>query len=366
MPPGTNKTSREKALVAVRFSAMGDVAMAVSVVAEACRALSPLKIVFVTRKPFGKLFVSHPDNLVVVEADLKQQHRGISGMKKLLDEISEKYDIVALADLHSVLRTHALRFFARLHSIPVARIHKGRKDKKRLTRLGASAFGHKLPTSIERYRDVFTRLGYLPGALPPSPRAPLPPPPLADCDIAARRKDDEIWIGIAPFAAHKGKIWPLDNMETLVKMLAAKGYRLWLFGAGDKETETLDRMASGHENIVNVAALKLGLTKELRLIASLNLMVSMDSGNMHLAELMSTPCVSIWGATHPAAGFANIGDDPARQIGLDLKCRPCSVYGDKPCRFNDFHCLTDISPRMVETVIEKALFSSPQNSYRKN
>lgn len=362
MPPGTNNTSREKALVAVRFSAMGDVAMAVSVVAEACRALSPLKIVFITRKPFGQLFVSPPDNLVVVEADLKQRHHGVAGMKKLLDEISERYDIIGLADLHSVLRTHALRFFARLRAIPVARIHKGRKDKKRLTRIGASAFGHKLPTSIDRYRDVFTRLGYDPGNLPPSPRGSLSPAPRAGFDCV----DGEIWIGIAPFAAHKGKIWPLDKMETLVNRLAAKGYRLWLFGAGEKETEILNRIASGHENIVNVAALRLGLTGELRLIASLNLMVSMDSGNMHLADLMSTPCVSIWGATHPAAGFANIGDDPTRQIGLDLKCRPCSVYGNKPCRFNDYHCLTDISPLMVEDAIEKALSSSPNNSCSKN
>ncbi len=339
---------------------MGDVAMAVSVVERACRALSPLKIVFVTRKPFSQLFVSPPDNLVVVEADLKLRHKGVVGMKKLLDEIASQYEIVGVADLHSVLRTHALRFFARLRGIPVARIHKGRKEKKRLTEVGAEAFGHSLPSSVERYRDVFARLGYDPGELPPSPRSPLSPAPRTGSS------ESEIWIGIAPFAAHKGKIWPLDKMETLIKRLAAKGYRLWLFGAGEKETEILSRFASEDKRITNVATLSLGLKGELKLISSLNLMVSMDSGNMHLAELVSTPCISIWGATHPAAGFANIGDDPARQVGLDQKCRPCSVYGNKPCRFNDYHCLTGISPQMVEDAIEKALSSSPKNSCSKN
>ena len=76
----------------------------------------------------------------------------------------------------------------------------------------------------------------------------------------------------------------------------------------------------------------------------------MDSGNMHLAALSGVPVLSIWGATHPDAGFGpwGQGEEAILQIPTDeLTCRPCSVFGNKPCWRGDLACLTSIS---VETV----------------
>ena len=76
----------------------------------------------------------------------------------------------------------------------------------------------------------------------------------------------------------------------------------------------------------------------------------MDSANMHLASLTGIPVVSIWGATHPYAGFMGWGQSLDNAIQLDMDCRPCSIFGQKPCRLGDYPCLNNIKP---ETVVEK-------------
>ena len=84
----------------------------------------------------------------------------------------------------------------------------------------------------------------------------------------------------------------------------------------------------------------------------LDVMLSMDSANMHLASLVNIPVVSIWGATHPYAGFMGWKQLPVNTVQLDLSCRPCSVYGQKPCWRGDYACLRDIKPEQVIAKIE--------------
>ena len=93
-----------------------------------------------------------------------------------------------------------------------------------------------------------------------------------------------------------------------------------------------------------------GLKEELSLIYQLDVMISMDSANMHLASLVNTPVVSIWGATHPYAGFMGWNQRIDNAVQIDLPCRPCSIYGKKPCYRNDFACMNQITP---ETIVEK-------------
>ena len=97
---------------------------------------------------------------------------------------------------------------------------------------------------------------------------------------------------------------------------------------------------------------KLNMRTELNLMSHLDVMLSMDSANMHLASLVNIPVVSIWGATHPYAGFMGWKQLPVNTVQLDLSCRPCSVYGQKPCWRGDYACLRDIKPEQVIAKIE--------------
>ena len=97
---------------------------------------------------------------------------------------------------------------------------------------------------------------------------------------------------------------------------------------------------------------KLNMRTELNLMSHLDVMLSMDSANMHLASLVNIPVVSVWGATHPYAGFMGWKQLPVNTVQLDLSCRPCSVYGQKPCWRGDYACLRDITPEQVIAKIE--------------
>ena len=77
------------------------------------------------------------------------------------------------------------------------------------------------------------------------------------------------------------------------------------------------------------------------------LWVSMDSANMHLASLVGTRVVSIWGGTHPYAGFLGWNQKAENCIQLDMPCRPCSVYGNKSCLRSDYACLNGIAPNQI-------------------
>lgn len=162
----------------------------------------------------------------------------------------------------------------------------------------------------------------------------------------------EKWIGIAPFAAHKGKIYPLDKMERVIELLLERepNCRIFLFGGGAEERELLTQWESRHDRCT--CALLGSLYNELVLMSHLDTMVSMDSANMHLASLTGTRVVSVWGATHPFAGFMGWNQSPADAVQTTLPCRPCSIFGNKPCLHGNYPCLNSITP---EEIVERVL-----------
>lgn len=356
------KKNKPRAIVLTRFSALGDVAMTIPPVYDLCMARPDRVVVVVTRTWMGAMMANAPSNLRVVGADLNGRHKGPLGMVRLARELAHDYDIEAFIDLHDVLRTRILRAAMRLQGVPVTIIDKGRRAKRQLVRMGADAYsregGEPLPATIDRYRDAIDRAGYRDirrrfTALYP-PTAP----------------DGTCRIGVAPFAAHEGKVYPLDKMAEVVRLLADRpDTTIYLFGAGPSETAILDEWAAGRPNIINMAARKAGLRAEMELMATLDTMLAMDSANMHLAAVAGTPrLVSIWGATHPAAGFTPFRPSPANGgfasgcerlreythtiIQTDQPCRPCSIYGNRPCRYpSPRPCLATISPTTIANIV---------------
>ena len=83
------------------------------------------------------------------------------------------------------------------------------------------------------------------------------------------------------------------------------------------------------------------------MMGQLDVMLSMDSANMHLASLVGTRVVSVWGGTHPYAGFLGWSQKTEDCAQLDMPCRPCSVYGNKPCLRGDYACMNGITPSQI-------------------
>lgn len=347
-----------KNLLITRFSALGDVAMTLPVVYDACRSNPDVHFFLVTRPVPAKVFVSPPYNLSIISVDLSK-YKGIKGMKELADDLMQRYHIDAYADLHDVLRTKLLRLFMRMKGVKVAHIHKMRHARKALTRKHNKVM-LPLTSSRAKYREVFHRLGMsLNDTFTGLFREQAPTPEIFK-DASAAKQPGEIWIGIAPFAQHAGKIYPMSLMKLVVDTLAARpGYKLFLFGAGDKEKKILAEWQKQYpENLINMAEKKIGLAAELALLYYCDAMISMDSANMHLASLVRIPVISIWGATHPYCGFMGWHQRRETTVQLDMICRPCSIYGNKPCSRRDYHCLAGIPPSLVISRLDDTLNTS--------
>ncbi len=345
------KFKKEPHILIVRLSAMGDVAILPHVVRQLRADFPDLKITVLTRPAF-QTFFRGIDNIEFIAPDFKKQHKGIPGIIRLAREVA-RHGITHMADVHDVLRTKLLRRLLRLSGVKVAVIDKGRAEKRALTRKYHKYMVQLMP-SYERYRETVRQLGFCMGEPQPVERKAAAIPKEI-FDVTGPKNG--IWVGIAPFAKHLGKIYPTSLSGELIGLLAAQYDRVLIFGGGAFEKEYAECMEGRYEN-VHSAIGKIRIGEEMDLISNLDAMVTMDSGSMHIASLVGTPVVSIWGATHPFAGFYGFGQDADNAVQLSLPCRPCSVYGNKPCMYHDYPCLHGISPESVFEKVEKVVCTS--------
>ena len=326
---------------------MGDVAMAVPVIRALVDQYPNVQITVVS-KPFLKPLFSGIRNVYFFAADVKKKHRGILGLLQLFRELRIK-KITHVADFHDVLRSKVLRTLFQMIGTPVISIDKGRFEKKALTR-STNKVLKPLKNSHQRYADVLSALGFSTDLSDPKP---IQRKPLSNKLISITGKKARQWVGIAPFAAFKGKIYPIHLMEKVIVSLASKGFQLFLFGGGQKEIEQLNALEKKYDNVLNTAG-KFSFEEELQLISSLDLMISMDSGNAHLSAMQQVKTITLWGVTHPYAGFAPF-DQPADFCLLSNLEKypkiPCSVYGNKIADGYE-NAMESISPK---TVIDKVL-----------
>ena len=345
-----NKKPKYKNVLVIRFSAIGDVAMTVPVLQSVARAYPDTHFTMLSNARFAPLFAGMPDNVSFLGVDLKKDYHGFGAMFKLFLSLRKKH-FDAVADIHRVLRTTALSFFYRLFFTKVRRIHKDRRSRKRLTRFKNKDLTPRL-TSFDRYRIVLEKLGFKFDVEFSSIFGNGKGDLSAIKNIVGNKECP--WIGVAPFAAHKGKIYPLYLMEEVVAQLDSAGVcRQFVFAYG-KELAQVQEWAEKYRSVEMIDT-SLGMAGELILRSHMNVMLAMDSSNMHLASLTGTPVVSIWGATHPAAGFMGWGQDPDNCIQLDLPCRPCSIYGKKECMYGDYRCLTGIDPDTIFSKVKSYL-----------
>ena len=310
----------------MRLSAMGDVAMTVPVLRALAQRYPELKLTVISR-PFFQPFFKDIPNLHFFAFDAKARHKGILGLWRLYQDL-KTLKIDAFADLHNVLRSKAVRSLFALNGKKIAFVDKGRAEKKALSRAENKIF-QPLTTMFERHQLVFENLGFpIDLSRPQFPvKAKISQP-----EFVTTVSQSNTLIGIAPFAQYDSKVYPLDLMQEVIDALAAnKNHTIFLFGGGQNEKEQLDNLKGKKNNVINMAG-KVPFTAELDLISNLDVMLSMDSGNGHIAAMLGVPVITLWGATHPYAGFLPFNQTLDNALVSDRNHYPnlpTSVYGNK-------------------------------------
>lgn len=352
-----------KSVLIMRLTAMGDVAMTAPIVASVCKANPDVHFSMLSTKAFGPFFEELP-NFTFLGTNIRKEKGGVTALWRIFRTLRSasadnaeipvpKFDTVI--DLHDVLRTKVLRNLFRMAGVKVFSIDKGRAEKRKLIK---GSDRHQLTPMPERYAKVFRKAGLVvpegkfARTIPDFPQSVLP--------VAAHRSEEK-WIGISPFAQHRSKMYPSERMiSVMTGLLQTPNVRLFVFGGGAVEAEGARVMIDNATRVNNDFRYRchnmigvMSLSDEMALMSHLDCMISMDSSNMHLCSLYGVRVVSLWGGTHPYAGFLGYGQKVEDAVQRnDLDCRPCSIFGNVPCRLGDYRCF-DIDPA---TVVSRVLY----------
>ncbi len=344
-----------KHILVIRLSAMGDVAMSVPVLRAFIEQNPNVKITVLSRGFFKPLF-DNMANISFYTVDVTGKHKGVLGLFKLHNELKQ-LKIDAIADIHNVLRSKILRFYFSISHLNISVIDKGRAEKKALTK-NVNKVLKQLKTTHQRYADVFRNLGFKVDLSHPTFSKK---PDLSSEILKITSLDHYKWIGIAPFAQYQSKMYPLDLIEEVIsKLISFNEFKIFLFGGGNNEIKILDALAAKFDGVISVAG-KLKLSDELHLISNLDCMVSMDSANSHLAAMQGVKTITIWGITHPFAGFAPFNQPKDHNLLPDLDKYPnipCSIYGNKVCPGYE-NVMRSIQPSEVVEKIISVLKNKP-------
>ena len=204
-----------------------------------------------------------------------------------------------------------------------------------------------LPTMVDRYAFL---------AEPPGKTLarPVPPPSLrvgsADLDAVLRKfgLDTNRPVTIFCPGAEYGpaRRWPAEHFGELAKSIVGEGNQVWLLGS-PKDREIADQVKTASGGICRNLAGETNLTDAIRLLAAANLVVSNDTGLLHLASALNRPVVALYGSTAP--GLAPPYSDRSASVSLNLSCSPCR---QRVCPLGHFNCMKQLTPERVENRIK--------------
>lgn len=326
---------------------MGDVAMTVPVLRALVLQHPEVKITVVSR-PFFQPFFDGIPNVNFFSVDLKERHKGFLGLLRLFSDL-RKLNIDAVADLHNVLRSKVVRTLFALSGKKVASTDKGRVEKKALTSLTNKVFS-PVKSMVERHVETFDKLGFQIDINSPSfPEKAV----LSQEILSITGTKNQNWIGIAPFAQYESKVYPLDLMQQVIDGLAAiENNKIFLFGGGEKEIQLLKQLQKQHKNVILLAG-KLKFKEEIEVISNLDIMLSMDSGNAHIAAMLGIKVITLWGATHPFAGFKPFNQPDDFCLTSDraqYPLLPTSIYGNKKVEGYEGVMRTILPSQVIEKI----------------
>ncbi len=323
-----------KKILVIRFSSIGDILLTTPVLRCLHRQLGA-EVHFLTKPAFAEL-VRHNPHVQKVHATGKLDARILSTLH------SEGYD--AVVDLHKNLRSYRVTLALRKRSYRLKKLN----FRKWLL---VNFKWDLLPriSIVQRYLAAAAPLGvvddglgldfYLPKEMPVLPTS-LP----------------EHYAVFAIGAAHQTKRLPFGKMREVVKMIA--GEVLLIGGPSEKEEGEALASALPEGRVKNLCG-QLSLTQSAMVIQGAKVVLTPDTGMMHLAAALKKDTVSVWGNTVPAFGmFPYFGKNENRSTIFEvegLRCRPCSKIGHSKCPKGHFRCMELQNAALIAHAVNQAM-----------
>jgi|UniRef100_UPI00404B659E ADP-heptose:LPS heptosyltransferase len=309
-------------LLIVRFSSIGDVVLTTPVVRCLKQQLPDVTIHYITKKAFLTVLVNNPyiDRVITIEKSVDE----------VLEELkSEAYDYVI--DLHHNVRTLRLKRALKTRSFAF--------PKENIRKFLLTQFKYNVMPKVhvvDRYFEAVKHLGVTSDGL--------------GCDVVLTEKDqvnlaeyqltEKKFLAVAMGAQFATKQLPVD---LLVRCLSPINQPIVLLGGGmDSERAAAVVQALPTATIVDLTG-KLSLLQSTDITAKASVLLTGDTGLMHLASAMNTPIVSVWGNTVPDFGMYPYFPGNQKQFSIhevpNLSCRPCSKIGYQSCPKKHFKCM---------------------------
>lgn len=367
-------------ILLIKPSAVGDVVHAIPVLAQLRKRYPGARIDWLLTPENAGLVRGHPalSNILLFERRAFKKPGGrlaaLVGLFRLLGEIRRaRYDLVI--DLHGQLRS---AFFA-LASGAAVRIGfdrpiprtRGTFQGQELGNIPARgwagaregswlAYTDRIPIptlevhAVDRYLWVGKLLGFAAG--PPEMALPISPEAAANAERLLGSLAGQPLAVLAPGALWETKQWTIEGFADTANELARRGFAVVLLGApGEKErTGAIQARAPQATDLCG----KTGLAEMAAVIQRAALVVTNDSGGMHIAAALGKPVVSIFGPTNPV----QVGPygQPGSVVRLALPCSPCNYRRLSQCPFHHA-CMRDLPAEMV---LAKALELAPPGNSR--
>ncbi len=291
------------------------------------------------------------NNVTFVGADIRGVHKSLVGVYRLFRELKKLSPDVVL-DMQCSWRTRMIASLFMFAGTKTLAIDFASSEQKRLIKHGVEKC-HPVSTIFDRQARLYAKIRLKVNDSFCKLYDPSVEQEMKITELYGEKKGR--WIGIAPFSIARGKTLPFRKMKNIIAYFDKQPYvKIFLFGAGEMENELLSDWQSLYENVYAVHT-NLQLDDELVLMNSLDVMVSMDSANMHLASLMAVPVVSVWGASHHYSGFLGWKQSADNCVGVDFSCRPCTAHSDRKCKYGDYRCLESLHSSKIIEVINQCI-----------
>ncbi|HDP98538.1 MAG TPA: lipopolysaccharide heptosyltransferase II [bacterium] len=342
-----NKVELKKILI-IRFSSIGDILLTTPAIRLLKARFPECRIDFVIKRQFSELLAAHP----AIDRLYQFNNSQPDGLRKLGREVREQhYDLIL--DLHNNFRSHYLTMNSRAKF--VLRYQKPLLRRLLLVKFKINLFKRALPV-YQRYLKPLQRWGIRDDGL--GLDIFFKPEIIAKINVKYQsffQQSSKPVIGIAPGASFATKRWSAHGFKRVADHLLENSNTALVFLGDTADRELIDSLnIKKSDKLVNAAG-ELSIAETAALVDHCDLVLTNDSGLMHLAEALKKKVVAIFGSTTRELGFFPTSANCVVIEKIDVPCRPCSHIGRQKCPKDHFRCMEEITPQQVIEEIENLL-----------